>query len=311
MTIEVAGSHAGRSFALRHASFLAIFIATVLLSIHTWTQWWYLAMRNNRYSYLFLIPLLSAGMIYRNRRQIFRERAPDSTLLIPAGIAFLAVAGWFIADSRFLDSFTLAVFAGVTFWIATFRLFYGQQAWKAARFPIVFLYSLVPIPGFVLDRVIGGLQVGSAEVANGLLSLSSLSYFREGLAFHFQDLTVVVTEDCSGIRSSITLLLWVALQAHFSLRSSWRKLLFLSSVFPVVLFKNGLRIATLSWLAVKVDPAFMTGWLHVDGGFVFFGLALLIEIAFCRLLERSERTNSADAGCDVIPRPAPQMAQQV
>jgi len=311
MTIEIEGSHASRSLASKHASFLAICIVTVLLSSHTWIEWWHLALRSNRYSYLLLIPLLSAGMIYRSRHQIFRQSASDDTLLIPAGIVFSAVACWFLADSRLLDSFTLAVFAGVTFWVGTFRFFYGRQAWNAARFPILFLYSLVPIPGFVLDRVIGGLQAGSATVADELLSLSSLSYFRDGLAFHFQGLTVVVTEDCSGIRSSITLLLWVALQAHFSLRSGWRKLLFLSSVLPVVLFKNGLRIATLSWLAAKVDPGFMTGWLHEDGGFVFFGLALLIEIAFCRLLEKSERTNSANAGCDVIPQPNPQIAQEI
>jgi exosortase len=311
MTIEIAGSHAERSLASKHASFLAICIAAALLSSHTWIEWWHLALTNNRYSYLLLIPLLSAGMIYRDRRQIFRERAADGTLLIRAGIASLAIACWFLADSGLLESFTLAVFAGVTFWVGTFRLFYGRQAWKAARFPILFLYSLVPIPGFVLERVIGSLQGGSAAVANGLLSLSSIPYFREGLAFHFQDLTVLVTEDCSGIRSSITLLLWVALQAHFSLRSGWRKLLFLSSVFPVVLFKNGLRIATLSILAVKVDSGFMTGWLHHDGGFVFFGLALSIEIALCRLLERSERRNSANVRCDVIPQPASQIAQEI
>lgn len=311
MTIEIAGSHTGRSLASKHAIFLAICVAATLLSSHTWIEWWHLALRSNHYSYLLLIPLLSAGMIYWNRCEIFRECAADGTWLIPAGIASAAVASWFLADSRLLDSFTLAVFAGVTFWVATFRFFYRRHAWKAARFPILFLYLVVPIPDFVLDQVIGGLQVGSAVVANGLLSLSSISYFREGLAFHFQGLTVLVTEDCSGIRSTITLLLWVALQAHFSLRSRWRQLLFLSSVIPVVLFKNGLRIATLSWLAVKVDPGFMTGWLHLDGGFVFFGLALLIEIAFCRLLERSERTHSANIRCDVIPQPGPQVAQGI
>jgi exosortase len=310
MKIEIAGSHADRSFVSQHAGFLAVCIATALLSSHTWIEWWHLAVRSSHYSYLLLIPLLSVGMIYWNRSEIFRERAADGAWLIPAGIASSAVASWFLAD-RLLYSFTLAVFAGVTFWVATFRLFYGRHAWKAARFPILFLYLVVPVPDFVLDRVIGGLQVGSAAVANGLLSLSSISYFREELAFHFQGLTVLVTEDCSGIRSTITLLLWVALQAHFSLRSRWRQLLFLGSVFPVVLFKNGLRIATLSWLAVKVDPGFMTGWLHQDGGFVFFGLALSIEIALCRLLERSERTNSANTRCDVIPQPGPQVAQGI
>jgi exosortase len=278
----------------------------------TWTKWLHLALSNERYTYLLLVPLLFAGMIYHSGHQIVasNEDGAKGKLLIAAGVVCWTVANWCLTNSGLIDSFTLAVFGGVTFWVGSFRLCYGRQAWKSARFPILFLYSLVPIPGFLLDRVIGVLQRGSAAVANELLSLSSVQYFREGLSFYFKDLTVVVAEDCSGIRSSITLLLWVTLQAHFSLRSGWRKLLFLSSVFPVVLFKNGLRIATLSFLAVKVDPGFMTGWLHHDGGFVFFGLALLIEIAFCRLLEKSERIESADTR-DITLRPAPQIAHEI
>ena len=59
-------------------------------------------------------------------------------------------------------------------------------------------------------------------------------------------------------------------------------------VLPLVLFKNGLRIATLSLLAVRVDRKFITGSLHHDGGFVFFGLMLLIVALLCWVLRKSE-----------------------
>ncbi len=35
----------------------------------------------------------------------------------------------------------------------------------------------------------------------------------------------------------------------------------------------------------------MTGSLHHDGGFVFFGVTLLSVVALCRLLQRSEKVS--------------------
>jgi exosortase/archaeosortase family protein len=44
-----------------------------------------------------------------------------------------------------------------------------------------------------------------------------------------------------------------------------------------MIVKNGIRIATLTLLSIHVDPGFLSGRLHHQGGFVFFflGLALL------------------------------------
>ena len=47
-------------------------------------------------------------------------------------------------------------------------------------------------------------------------------------------------------------------------------------VFPLAVFKNGVRIVTLSLLTLYVDKGFMTSDLHSRGGIVFLGLALAI-----------------------------------
>ena len=41
-------------------------------------------------------------------------------------------------------------------------------------------------------------------------------------------------------------------------------------------------------LSIYVDPGFITGSLHRNGGFVFFGLALAMEGALCWFLQRTE-----------------------
>jgi exosortase len=275
---------------------LLLFVACLAISVPlglTWIPpWLHLALDDGRYSYLLLIPLLSLGTLYQERTRISISDgiSVDGAIWVLVGFLSWALSFWFETTAGQVDRLALPTAGAVTFWVGVFRLLCGRKSWKAARFSVLFLYLMIPIPSGMLDGIVGGLQAGSAAVTNILLALSRMPFVREGLIFHFTDLSVKVAPECSGIRSSITLLLWVALQAHLSLRSIWRKLLLLLSVIPVVLFKNGLRIAMLSYLAVNIDPAFMTGWLHHKGGFVFFGVALAIEVLICRVLERSERS---------------------
>ena len=54
------------------------------------------------------------------------------------------------------------------------------------------------------------------------------------------------------------------------------------------MLKNGVRIVSLSLLASYVDPRFLTGQLHHDGGIVFFLLSLVLLAPLFLLLSRSE-----------------------
>ncbi|MGD0404951.1 MAG: archaeosortase/exosortase family protein, partial [Candidatus Acidiferrales bacterium] len=68
----------------------------------------------------------------------------------------------------------------------------------------------------------------------------------------------------------------------------WKMLLFIVLVFPVSIVKNAIRIVTLTLLGVYVDPSFLRGNLHHDGGFVFFLLALAIIFPVLLILQKSE-----------------------
>src|SRR5207248_9751949 len=98
---------------------------------------------------------------------------------------------------------------------------------------------------------------------------------------------------CSGIRSSIALLLTFLVAGHLALDSSWRKLVLLLAVLPVVLLKNGLRIVTVTMLAVYVDPAFLSGTLHERGGVLCYVLGVALLAGFLKILRRSEQESRA------------------
>src|SRR5262249_4337133 len=136
------------------------------------------------------------------------------------------------------------------------------------------------------------LQWGSALIAEVLFNLSGAPVLREGFIFRLPKMSIEVAQECSGIRSSLALLILAVLLAHFSFRPMWKKLVFVVAGLLMMLIKNGVRIATLTLLANYVNPDFLYGKLHRQGGIVFFliGLALLLPVFF--YLRRGEQTPS-------------------
>ena len=57
---------------------------------------------------------------------------------------------------------------------------------------------------------------------------------------------------------------------------------------PVLFFKNAVRIAVLSVIAVHWDKRVMTSSLHTDGGVLFFALGLCLLYPFLLILAKSE-----------------------
>jgi exosortase/archaeosortase family protein len=84
------------------------------------------------------------------------------------------------------------------------------------------------------------------------------------------------------------LLVTTMVLAQLLLRSPWRKALLICMAVPLSVAKNGLRIFTIAMLGTRVDPKFLTGKLHRDGGIVFFTIALLATFALLWVLRRGE-----------------------
>jgi exosortase len=125
--------------------------------------------------------------------------------------------------------------------------------------------------------------------------LGRVPYLRRGLVFDLPGVSIQVAEECSGIRSTLALFITTALAGALFLKSNWRRLLLLIVVVPIAIVKNGLRIATLSTLAIYVNPAFLTGNLHHHGGVLFFLLALVPMALLLIFLERRERARPVAA----------------
>ncbi len=93
-----------------------------------------------------------------------------------------------------------------------------------------------------------------------------------------------VARECSGIRSSMALLITGLLAAYLVIPSWWKRLLVVAVILPLAVFKNGVRIVAITLLAIYVDDGFMTGDLHSRGGVLFFIFSLALLFPFILVL---------------------------
>src|SRR6266436_9474771 len=249
-----------------------------------------LSLTNDNASHLILIPFLTAGLLFFERRTIFN----NPSFSVGGGIflflaVIIAISVRLAGDAMTPDlRLTGDILAVILLWIAGFAFSFGKDAVKSAYFSLLFLFLAVPLPNFLLERIIALLQAGSADITEVLFNLTGVPALREGLVFHLPRVNIEVASECSGIRSTIALLILALPVVHYRLHSLWRKLFFLTCAFFMMILKNGIRIVTLTLLAMYVDPSFLFGTLHRDGGIVFFLLGLLLLLPVLLLLRRGE-----------------------
>jgi exosortase len=242
-----------------------------------------LATQDETASHILLIPFITAWLLYTERKPL--QLSPEGFSIWPA-VLFLApslllavvlVNCETCAPKTRLSGYALSL---VFLVIAGYIFAFGSATAKSSWFALAFLLFTVPIPEIFLGKIIYGLQSGSAAIAEFFFNLSGAPVLREGFVFRLPRISIEVAQECSGIRSSLALLILALLVAHFSFRPFWKKLVFVAAGLCMMLIKNGIRIATLTLLANYVNPAFLTGNLHHHGGVVFFliGLALLLPV---------------------------------
>src|SRR4029077_4488077 len=112
----------------------------------------------------------------------------------------------------------------------------------------------------------------SAEVANWLFLISGTSVLRTDTVFELPGITITVAKECSGIRSSLVLVITSVLAATMFLHTTWRRVLLVCAVIPLGLLRNGLRILVISLLCVHIGPHMIQSPIHRRGGPVFFAL---------------------------------------
>jgi exosortase len=249
-----------------------------------------LALRADEYTHLLLILPISASLILSERavlKPAFEPAIGPGSTLLAIAILIAGCSRW-IADLPSDAQRSLGMLGIVIWWIGSFLFCFGSRNARLFLFPLCFLFWLVPIPTLALDKIVAIWQQGSAISASLLFSALGIPVAQDGIVLSIPGLTLEVAQECSSLRSSLMLVVTSMVLAHLFLRSFWRKSAVVLAAVPLSIVKNGIRIFTISMLGTRVDPGFLHGGLHRNGGILFFLLALVAVLLWMWLLSRGE-----------------------
>jgi len=253
-----------------------------------------LSLKEDLYSHVLLMPLVSAYLVWitRHRLPSVVEPSRGGTLLFAgAGAIALAVLAVLKTQGKHLpinDSLALSIGALVCFIIAGAFHFLGSKVAQAASYPIALLVFLIPFPSVVRNGLEVGLQHSSAEVAYWMLQLAQVPVLRDGVVFALPGITIQVAEECSGIRSSFVLFITGLIGGFMFLENPRHRFWFALLTIPLGIIRNGFRVLTISLLCVHIDPSMIHSAIHHRGGPIFFVLSLIPLFGLLFYLRRRE-----------------------
>jgi exosortase C (VPDSG-CTERM-specific) len=246
------------------------------------------------HSYTLLIPFVSGYLLYTRRDQLPKSYATDfpmavGFLLVGLGILaftfWLNVTGQILAHNERIPLLTLSFLCCL---VAGGFFFFGRAWMRAAAFPLAYLIFMVPLPEPMADALEQASSAASAEMANLFFHLSGMPFLRSGQIFQLPNITLEVAQQCSGIRSSLVLIITSILAANLFLKTTWRRFALVAIVIPLGILRNGFRILVIGLLCVHVGPQMINSVIHRRGGPLFFVISLVPLLLVLWLLRKGD-----------------------
>jgi exosortase C (VPDSG-CTERM-specific) len=251
------------------------------------------AMKDDFFSFIPLIPLVSGYLVWNSTAQPPVRSKPAPVLALLFAGAGLLLLGFLVrfppGEMEDYLAYTMAAFL-LFFYAATSGLA-GGELMRTHAFPLAMLVFIVPWPTSMLVGVETALQHASAATAEAFFTMAGTPVDRDGLTIQLPGLgfPLFVAPECSGIHSSLVLLITSLLAGHLFLHTGWKRWLLALAVVPLGIARNGFRIATIGELCVRVSPTMIHSWVHKRGGPLFFVLSLVPLFFLLVALQRSDR----------------------
>lgn len=223
--------------------------------------------RSETFTHGFIVPPLSAWLIWR-RRKVLASLPPITSPWAIVPILFAGVA-WLLGDLASANSLTQL--AATSILVLTVVAVIGLRVAREIAFPLGFLFFSVPLGEFFLPI----LMEWTANFTITALRLTGIPVYREGLSFVIPSGNWSVVEACSGVRYLIASLMVGTLFAYLNYRSNRRRLIFVAVSAIVPIFANWVRAYLIVMLGHLSGNRIAVGVDHLIYGWIFFGVVIL------------------------------------
>jgi exosortase B len=207
-------------------------------------------------------------------------RSGSGWLLLALGLALYAVGR--TAGVSSVEFASQVFVAG-----AVLLLLKGQQALRAAWFPVFYLVFMVPLPGTVVDALTEPLKHWISIIVVDLLHAVGYPIGRSGVMITVGRYELLVADACSGLNSMFSLAALGALFIHIMGRKSrLHTALLVLAIVPIAFAANIVRVVSLVLITYHFGDAAGQGFLHGAAGIVLMLVALLAFFALDGCLAR-------------------------
>jgi eight transmembrane protein EpsH (proposed exosortase) len=238
---------------------------------------WY---NDSNYSHGFLIPFISAYIIWTNREKIANTKIKSDGLgflILTFGLVLyiLGVTGAEFFTMRFS---MIPVLFGMVYCIC------GREMTKNFLVPIGFLVCMIPIPSILFNIVAFPLKLFAASVATNVIQFLNIPIVREGNVIHLTGITLEVADACSGIRSLMSMIALGVAYAYLFQNSVLKKFILVLFIVPITIAANVVRVTGTGILSHYVGAAAAQGFFHEFAGIFVFLVAFAMFISVGAIL---------------------------
>jgi exosortase B len=285
----------------RWMPWLAVAIGLAALYIPTYYSLATTLWRDEAYAHGPIIVGVFAWLVWRERDAFAnpsRGAAIPGTLLLGLGLV-LYVVGRALSLPLFEVASHLSVLAGVALVMG------GLALLRRFAFPILFLFFLIPLPGFVLDAVTTPLKTVVSMAVASILGVAGYPVERSGVVLDVGDHQMLVADACSGLNSIYSLMALGLLYAWLTPpRNAARTAMLLASVLPIAIVANIVRVLLLVLVTYHWGEETAQGFLHGFAGILVFIVALALLVGVDGLIrKRRQVPRGTDRDVKPLDRP--------
>jgi len=248
-------------------------------SLEQMVNWW---SSREEYSHGFLIPLVSAYLIWQRQSELRAEPFTGSWL----GVAVFGVGLLAGIVGEMSSIYTVIQYGAITAVIGLVLAYTGTRAFRLIWVPMVMLFFMVPLPNFLYNSLSSYLQLVSSELGVWFIRLFGISVYLEGNVIDLGSYKLQVVEACNGLRYLFPLMALGFIVAYLYQAALWKRALIFVSTVPITIFMNSFRIGVIGYLVEHFGQSQAEGFLHDFEGWVIFMACFGLLFLEMWLLER-------------------------
>jgi len=235
------------------------------------------------YTHAYFILPVSLWLVWLKRKELKTAVSsiiphPLSLILFILGL-LMFIFGW-KQDYLFISTLSLIpLLFGITGYL------YSPGVAKALSFPILYLLLMVPPPLGVLDSITLPMRHWVSVLTEIILKAFHYPITRDGLLLSIGGHDIYMGAPCSGFRSLITMIALGLAYTYIIKGSFKKKAILLSSVIPLALLGNLLRVIGVCLATFHGGEAFGTKF-HDTSGYAIFLILIFGLIGLDSLLDK-------------------------